>query len=237
MKYRGRIVTPLIAILIIVAWHISYFLIDRNASYLFLIKDGFLKYDYIYTPLVLPFFWWVGKQYDVARFYAERDFLTSLYNRRFVWTIFDRILEKAEKNHENLCIFVVDVNNFKRVNDTYGHEFGDSVLRHVSKVLVANTRQSDLVARWGGDEFLVIASYAENETPPELSLRINQTMAKLKLGIDVTVTLSVGYSTFPADASRPNDLIRVADERMYELKLRKPDSITESNSRVPFRSP
>lgn len=221
MRYFGRIVTPLIAIFIIAAWHSSYFLIAKNASYIFFIQNGFLKYDFIYAPLILPFFWWVGKKYDEAKFYSERDPLTSLYNRRFVFKVFPDLLEKVDKTTEKLRVFVVDIDNFKEINDTYGHEIGDAVIQCVANSLLQNTSQSDLVARWGGDEFLVLTFNTWHESNTSLLADIDKNFREPSGGIGINISVSIGNSVYPDNARVPNDLIRIADERMYALKLAK----------------
>lgn len=221
MRYSGRIITPLIAVFIIVAWHVSYFLIDKNAAYMFLIQNGFVKYDFIYTPLILPFFWWIGKKYDEAKFYSERDPLTSLYNRRFVFNVFPDLLEKADKDTKKLSVFVVDIDNFKEINDTYGHEIGDAVIQCVSNSLLQNTSRSDLVARWGGDEFLVITFNIWHGSCMSFLLDIDKNFREQYGVLETNISVSIGNSVYPENAKVPNDLIRIADERMYALKLRK----------------
>lgn len=221
MKYYGRVSVTLIAIFVIVAWHASYFLIGQNSAYTFLIKDGFLKYDFIYTPLILPFFWFMGKKYDEARFYSERDPLTSLYNRRFVFRVFPELLMKADRNQGILNIFIVDIDNFKKINDTYGHELGDDVIRDVSNALLQSTSPSDLIARWGGDEFLVIMPRTGHGLNLSLPIDIDKDLSESARRVGVKITVSIGISTYPENAKIPNELIRIADERMYELKSGK----------------
>jgi len=223
VKHFGRIFTPLIAIIVIVAWHASYFLINKNASYIFLIKHDFLKYDFIYTPLILPFFWWMGKKYDEAKFYSDRDPLTSLHNRRFIFEVLPALLEKADKNKEKLSVFVVDIDNFKKINDTYGHEVGDAVLRDVSHSLLKNARRRDLIARWGGDEFLVIMPHTKHESKSHLSSwdDIDKNLKAYCGDSVINISVSIGNSIYPENGKSPNDLIRIADQRMYALKSAK----------------
>ena len=220
MKYHGRILIPVVAILLIAAWHGSYFLIDRTASYTFLIKDHFINYDFIYTPFILPFFWWMGKKYDEARFGSERDPLTMLYNRRFVWREFPELLETAQRDGRGLYVYVVDINDFKRINDTYGHELGDLLIKDLSIALLKNTSRSSLVARWGGDEFLVITSQISDDSLESQVDRIEGTLGETPYETGTRITLAVGGAAYPSDATTPNELIRIADERMYEHKLR-----------------
>ncbi len=209
----------MLAIFLIAAWHTSYFLINSAASYSFLIKDDFIKYDFIYTPLILPFFWWMGKKYDEARFYSERDPLTALYNRRFVWRKFPELLEKSRRGGGRLQIYILDINDFKNINDTYGHELGDLVIQDLSLALLKHTSRSSLVARWGGDEFLVITPQISGDSSHSLIAMLESTLAEASYDVGARVTVSLGGAVYPNDATTPNELIRIADERMYKHKL------------------
>lgn len=220
MKYHGRIFIPLVAIVLIALWHSSYFLVNNTATHAFLITDGFIKYDFIYTPFILPFFWWMGKKYDEAHFYSERDPLTRLYNRRFLWTKFPVLLERADKSGQDLHIFVLDINDFKKINDTHGHEVGDRVVQDVAVVLLKHTSQSSVVTRWGGDEFLVIMFQSQDESRYSFLEMIQRAIKDSSHPVVKDITISIGSAIYPYDAKLPNELIRIADERMYEHKLR-----------------
>lgn len=225
MKHDGRIFTPLVALIVIAAWHISYFFINYSESHTFLIMDGFLKYDFIYAPFILVFLWWLGKKYDEARFYSERDYLTGLYNRRYVWAKFPEMLERANRNNQELRIFLVDINGFKIINDTFGHEMGDQVVQDLSTALLKNTLRSCLVARWGGDEFVIITSQLRDKSSDALVAKIEQTLKGFSRDVGRDITVSMGDATYPKDANSPNELIRIADQRMYRHKLRSLDTV------------
>lgn len=92
---------------------------------------------------------WLGKKYDEAKFYSEKDPLTEVYNRRFIIKSFPKILNKVNRNNENLSLFVIDIDDFKKINDTYGHEIGDSVIRGIAKAFLNNTRRTDVIALLG----------------------------------------------------------------------------------------
>lgn len=94
-------------------------------------------------------------QYDKAKYFSEKDTLTGVYNRRFVEAIFPKLLAQVERKNEQLSLSIVDCNDFKPINDTYGHKIGDEVLITLSSLLAGEIRKSDIVARWGGDEFLI----------------------------------------------------------------------------------
>jgi len=172
---------------------------------------------YILTSLSISLFF--GKQYDKAKYYAEKDTLTGAYNRRFLLRIFPKLLAMVDRNNEQLSLLLVDVNDFKKINDTYGHSTGDKVLQSISRVLQTTTRQSDIVVRWGGDEFLIITPYVDKNSSLSLIKRIESkldTVSDIDLNIDIFIT--TGVATYPENGKNLDDLIRIADEKMYTFK-------------------
>ncbi|MBP1932554.1 GGDEF domain-containing protein [Ammoniphilus resinae] len=171
-------------------------------------------------------------QYDKAKFLAEKDVLTEVYNRRFVYGIFDKMVIKVNANHQKLSLFVVDVNEFKSINDTYGHEVGDEVLLRISNTLLQNTRKVDVVARWGGDEFLIIAPFTDREGTAVIIKRIEKELQELSKQMKADISVSIGTAMYPTDAKTLDDLIKVADKNMYQVKESKKffqDEITYTN--------
>jgi diguanylate cyclase (GGDEF)-like protein len=209
MKYTGRIFTTTIAIVIaIVVITVHYF--------------QYRKIDIadIVIGLIMILFSWffMGKQYDKVKYLSEKDILTDLYNRRFVLGIFNKLLALVERNNQKLSVFVVDIDNFKHINDTYGHLLGDKVLAYVSNILSNNTRKSDIVARWGGDEFLIVAPNTDETCPIALLERIQSKLEHLSEELGVEVTVSIGAATYPVDGKDLDSLIKVADHIMYKCK-------------------
>lgn len=221
VRYYGRVWVSVIVILTIAAWHLSYFLINQHASVTFFITHGFLIYDFIYTPIILPFFWWLGTVFDRAKFYADRDPLTSLYNRRYVYNSFPSLAQRSDKNGEQLEIFILDIDKFKEINDTRGHQCGDRVIQTVADTLVKCTQKTDVVARWGGDEFLVILTGSPNEPFSDLLVEHDYIIKSISKRVGFSVSLSIGSCSYPDDATDLDKLIKRADDQMYDIKSAK----------------
>jgi diguanylate cyclase (GGDEF)-like protein len=166
--------------------------------------------------------WWLGKQYDKAKFFSEKDYLTGVYNRRFVEEKFPKLVALSERQKQQLAIFVIDLNNFKQLNDTVGHHSGDKALKLLATILEINTRQSDIVARWGGDEFLIIAPVTDLQGAKKIRAKIEEKVneeLKKYLQVKVNVGVSIGIALYPDDAKSFDELLKVADKNMYELKI------------------
>ncbi len=152
---------------------------------------------------------------------ALHDELTGLPNRRLFADRLSLAIERADRTRSRLALLILDLNGFKRINDTMGHQAGDQVLREVSTHLRRNVRASDTVARLGGDEFIIIA------TDLGLDLSLDHFMASVRSALErpilvegqtMTVSASMGMAIYPDDADDSIKLLRIADQRMYALK-------------------
>ncbi|WP_051529959.1 diguanylate cyclase [Anoxybacteroides tepidamans] len=159
---------------------------------------------------------WLGGRYDAMKYKAERDVLTKLYNRSFVYDRLPNLLKK----HHSLSVFIIDVDDFKRINDTYGHDTGDQVLARIASVLQRQTRKTDIVVRWGGDEFLLIMPDAPSAFAASLRGGINIAMRELVHEFGFEVKVSVG-SCNANNAMQIEQMIKEADENMYCEKQAK----------------
>lgn len=176
-----------------------------------------LYYIIILTYMIIG--WWFGLQFDKLKFVSERDPLTNLYNRRFIYAIFPKLAHQADRSKSVLIVMVVDVDRFKEINDRYGHKIGDVVLEIISGVLIEHTGEQDVIARWGGDEFLVIASLDEDDmTSEEFNMRINGKLQEVPHMTQNLIQVSIGMSIYPTDARTLDHLVQMADHRMYEQK-------------------
>ena len=154
---------------------------------------------------------------------ALHDELTGLPNRRLFAARLTNAIDYAERRDTNLAVVVVDVNDFKTINDTLGHLAGDQVLREVSAALRKNIRASDTVARLGGDEFIIVATDMASESSVERFVQSLQNAIERPIMVNdsaMLVSASLGFAIYPRDAKDATKLLRVADQRMYAVKRR-----------------
>ncbi len=147
------------------------------------------------------------------------DPLTGCRNRRFFDEIIGRELQRHRRYRIPMSMVFVDVDRFKAINDTLGHDAGDRVLREVAAFLLSNIREADYVFRWGGDEFLVLLSCEEAEAASRAeALQDEFARYALAASLPAGVGLSIGCAEVPEDATSVMQVIRTADERMYDDK-------------------
>lgn len=160
--------------------------------------------------------------YEHAHRLAVTDGLTELFNRRYLYEAMERVVERGSRDGQPLSLIMLEIDNFKRFNDTYGHQCGDEVLRTVAMLLRRGSRPSDIVARYGGDEFMVVLPGAGKTSAHETAERLRRAVEAypLILGTDViaTVTLSVGVATFPSDGRTVDALVEAVDQAQYIAK-------------------
>ncbi|WP_447980455.1 sensor domain-containing diguanylate cyclase [Candidatus Nitrospira bockiana] len=154
---------------------------------------------------------------------AIRDPLTGLYNRRFFDEALTREWQQFQRSGEAFTVIIMDVDAFKAINDDYGHEAGDRALQQVATTLKANLRESDLIARVGGDEFAALLPRTDMEQSLQVAEKLTDVLRGLRLGTadgDIPMSLSLGAATVPGfpPVTSAAELLRVADKRMYEAK-------------------
>ncbi len=163
----------------------------------------------------------IQKLQDELRDQSIRDALTGLFNRRYIDEIFTGEVARAERENYPLSLIIIDIDHFKDINDTYGHSRGDELLRKLGRAFRTHFRISDIVCRYGGDEFTLIMP---NSTEEDALKRIesfrqvydqfsfDQTNARFN------ITFSAGTCTFPTHAKSSEDLFRIADQMLYQAK-------------------
>ena len=151
---------------------------------------------------------------------AVTDPLTGLYNRRLFGESFEKELNRARRYAQPLSLVILDLHRFKEVNDKHGHPGGDEVLRAAAATLKKALRTSDSAFRIGGDEFALLLPQTDSQQALALSRRVETVFAEMikPLQLEVTVSMDHGVAIFPQDAEQADQLIRIADERLYQQK-------------------
>lgn len=149
---------------------------------------------------------------------AIRDALTGLYNRRFFDERVDVELARARRNRHAVAFLMCDLDQFKSINDSRGHEAGDEVLKAVGAVIMSATRGSDLVVRWGGDEIVVVLSETNESGGRIVAKRIRQGVRRLSESRGIRFDISIGIAVFPAHGEAASQIIRLADRALYIAK-------------------
>ncbi len=153
---------------------------------------------------------------------ATIDGLTGVFNRREFNRRLTVELERSRRENHPVSLLMVDIDHFKKLNDTYGHQAGDDALRVVSKLIKTEVRPGDLPARYGGEEFAVILPYADSDDAFAVAERLRSLLAELDIPIQdgktIQVTASLGCATFPQDAQTEELLMAAADGALYQAK-------------------
>jgi len=152
---------------------------------------------------------------------ATHDPLTNLANRTLLKDRFSQAVLHAKRNHKKIVLFICDLNEFKDVNDSHGHLFGDKVLKSVADKLCSIVREGDTVARYGGDEFIIIVE--QLKTDEEIKSIYKDIKEKSSLHVEdneasCDISMSIGHAVFPSDSVDYDQLITLADTNMYNSK-------------------
>ncbi len=149
------------------------------------------------------------------------DSLTQVYCRRYFLERFSEELKRSKKNKLSLSFLMIDIDNFKRFNDRYGHLVGDAILRQVSKTISEAVRQIDFIGRYGGEELSIVLAETDREQANFAAERIRQAIAGAAIKVydeELKVTVSIGVSVFPDNTLNMQDLIEMADQALYLAK-------------------
>ncbi len=168
--------------------------------------------------------------YKVVEERSLIDGLTKLYNYRAFIDILSETLAEAEANNTPVALLMIDIDHFKKINDTYGHQAGNQVLSELSKLFVIFTRTGDVLSRFGGEEFAIIIPQATEELAFEIAERIRKKVEEHNFVLTdtldgtaetVKLTVSIGIATYPEPAEAVNDLIIFSDRALYYGAKRK----------------
>ena len=160
---------------------------------------------------------------------ATTDPLTGLYNRRLFEEHFEKELNRALRYNQHLALVMLDLHQFKEVNDRYGHPQGDTLLRQAAATLRKSLRTSDYAFRIGGDEFALLLVHSDTEQASTLARRIRANFGSAVGSMQVSVGLGMDYgiAVFPVDGDQKDVLVRIADQRLYDMKHQQRGGTTQ----------
>ena len=179
-----------------------------------------------HTALALKNAWLLAQMQDMA----VTDALTRVYNRRYFTNALQEEINRAHRGDHQLSLVMFDIDHFKKINDTHGHQVGDEVLKVVGKALKDTCRDFDTIARYGGEEFAVILPTTSVEVAYKVAERLRGAIASADT--PVPITTSAGVSVFPTNATSPEDILKAADDALYESKRAGRDRVTISEARL-----
>ena len=195
-----------------------------------------MKYLNLWVPDILPLFSilvtfavsylakYLLKSRDFEYQYklATTDGLTELYNHRYFQDTLRKQIETSKRYNQPFSLIIIDIDFFKNFNDSYGHQAGDAVLKSVAHILKRNTRATDFVCRYGGEEMSIILPYTDNKEALANAQRICKAVSshifRLPNNVECNVTISLGVSTYPQDGDTPQMIIEKADKALYWAK-------------------
>lgn len=151
-----------------------------------------------------------------------KDDLTCLYNTRFFHEMLEREIKRSQRKRRELSLIFMDMDHFKEVNDTHGHLCGSKLLKEVADIIIESVRNIDIPIRYGGDEFVIILPETNKEHAHNVAERILKNIRNFIFlkdeGLNLKLTASIGFATFPDDARDKTELIKKADNAMYQVK-------------------
>ena len=160
---------------------------------------------------------------DALQQSAFKDGLTGLYNRKFLEEHTKKLIPQALRDNFNIGVLLLDMDHFKAVNDEYGHDIGDKVLKELSRILNETVRESDIIIRYGGEEFIVLLVNVKTENDAlevanKIRTRVSENEIDVYAGSKLRKTISIGLSMFPNDSKSLDSVIKNADIALYEAK-------------------
>ena len=162
--------------------------------------------------------------FEKTLYLSRYDALTQIYNRHYFEELYTNLDKRSKRYEERYCVCVMDLDNLKQINDRFGHSAGDLAIKHFANVLMENIRESDILARFGGDEFVTVFLNSDFENTHQRIHHIKDLLYNSSVYYEdqhFKVHFSFGIACFPDDATEKRDLIRIADQRMYTNKTQQ----------------
>lgn len=148
---------------------------------------------------------------------SDTDSLTGLFNRRYLDSAFHKEVQNTQRYNTHFSIILLDIDDFKKINDNFGHDKGDSVLRQVAEILVDNSRKNDIIGRWGGEEFLLVCPHTNLENAKVLAQKLCHLLQSTTFEVDQQITGSMGVTEYDKESSY-DECFKVVDKALYKAK-------------------
>jgi two-component system cell cycle response regulator len=181
------------------------------------------------------------ERYERAVYSAITDKLTGLYSRGYFDHFLDLEIKRSARQNAFLALLLIDIDDFKQINDTFGHLFGDRILSQLGELLKANIREIDMAARYGGEEFAVVMANTDLAEAEKVAERIRQSIQKYSFyPMTLLLTVSIGIAMYPSDAISLDDLIERSDTSLYQAKRNgknRVHSYCQSKKKSPAKLP
>ena len=145
------------------------------------------------------------------------DSMTNLYNHETSLLILEREIELAKRLEYPLSLIITDIDDFKKINDTFGHLYGDDVIKEIAKIMSSTARRTDFVGRYGGEEFIIIMPHTDLNAAYVLSDRLHNRIKNSTIFETIKITLSGGISELKGES--PNEILRITDQKLYSAKM------------------
>ncbi len=156
---------------------------------------------------------------------AMVDGLTGLFNRRYMDVVLKKEFNRCERYAKPFSVCIIDIDNFKQINDTLGHPFGDRVLRELALLIKDSVREEDVVCRYGGEEFLLVLPETEEAGAFRLANRIRNALKANRFFREQKISFSAGTATYPTAAREIDELVKAADRALYQAKYSGKDRV------------
>jgi len=223
-NYTLVLISILIGLSVPLGWIFIKFLTEPDFSYVKEVSHNpvITLYLTILPPLISGYWGYrLSQQIALYKKLSSYDPLTNLLNRAAIFKSLSNYFELSKRHSFAVSSLMIDIDHFKKINDEYGHSFGDHVLKTISQTIKQNLRKTDLVGRYGGEEFLSVLPYTDLQSTVVVAERLRRTVESLPVEKDnkrLNVTISLGASSVDEKTENFESLIKRADENLYRAK-------------------